>query len=93
MMELLHCKRWKIHCYSTQGQGPGEYHQKNWVGERKAKRGWKEGDMIGGGLLSEDVNDFLLVLLIVNCACLNVHLASLIVDGCSCLFVDTIERL
>ena len=26
--------------------------------------------------LSEDVNDFLLVLLIVNCACLNVHLAS-----------------
>ena len=43
--------------------------------------------------LSEDVNDFLLVLLIVNCACLNVHLASLIVDRCSCLFVDTIERL
>ena len=30
--------------------------------------------------LSEDVNDFVLVLLIVNCACLNVHLASLIVD-------------
>ena len=28
--------------------------------------------------MSEDVNDFLLVLLIVNCACLNVHLASLI---------------
>ena len=43
--------------------------------------------------LSEDVNDFLLVLLIVNRACLNVHLASLIVDRCSCLFVDTIERL
>ena len=40
----------------------------------------------------QDVNDFLLVLLIVNCACLNVHLASLIVDRCSCLFVDTIER-
>ena len=43
--------------------------------------------------MSEDVNDFLLVLLIVNCARLNVHLASLIVDRCSCLFVDTIERL
>ena len=36
--------------------------------------------------LSEDVNDFLLVLLIVNCACLNVHLASLTVDRCSCLY-------
>ena len=43
--------------------------------------------------MSEDVNDLLLVLLIVNCACLNVHLASLIVDRCSCLFVDTIKRL
>ena len=43
--------------------------------------------------LSEDVIDFYLVLLIVNCALLNVHLASLMVEGCSCLFVDTIERL
>ena len=33
------------------------------------------------------------MLLIVNCARLNVHLASLIVERCSCLFIDTIECL